>query len=158
MVRQNNPLKPGTTWLSNKQYLHINTTSIHMAHTCTELVFYAQHLLANLLFVMQPSRCFSFKFNKTFSLATIQKKNSPIFLLQCYSKVRNLNGFFSFGVKEGYPTMLLTLQGFLMQHRSILRLDALPNTTTELFGIRTLNFMTPLSTRPRLLLLRNCKI
>ena len=29
-----------------------------------------------------------------------------------------------------------------MQHRSILRLDALPNTTTDLFGIRTLNSMT----------------
>ena len=43
---------------------------------------------------------------------------------------------------EEYPTMLATLQGSYVAQEHFLRLDALPNTTTDLFGIRTLNFMT----------------
>ena len=39
--------------------------------------------------------------------------------------------FFLFGATEGSPTVLTTLQGFLTQHGSILRWDALPNTFVE---------------------------
>ena len=35
--------------------------------------------------------------------------------------------FFSVGAAEGYPRTLTTLQGFLMWHRSILRLGAIPS-------------------------------
>ena len=50
--------------------------------------------------------------------------------------------------------MLATLQGFLCSTRALQGLDALPNTTTDLFRIRTLDYMAspmPLSTIPRAL-------
>ena len=56
------------------------------------------------------------------------------FLLPRFSQVRNLYVFFSLGVKDEYPTMMTALQGSDVAQEH-LRLDTLPNTTTDLFGI-----------------------
>ena len=65
----------------------------------------------------------------------VQLENSPIcFTSDFLPQVRNPYGFFLlFAATEEYPTMLATLQGFLMWHRSSLRLDAFPNTTPGFF-------------------------
>ena len=88
-------------------------------------------------------------------------KTHRFFLLPRYSQVRDVYGFFSLGVTEEYPTMLATLQGSYVAQKQFKVRCVLPNTTTNLFESRTLNFITspaPLSTRPRLLSLLSYKI
>ena len=82
------------------------------------------------------------------------KKKPPIFLLPRFSQVRNLYGFFLFWGDGRVPYIADNTAGFSYVAQEHFKLNALPNTTTDLFGIRTLNFLTsptPLSARPRLL-------
>ena len=89
----------------------------------------------------------------TLFVAAAEKAHSLTLIPLCF-QIRNLISSFLFGVSEGFSTLLATMQGLVTKHRSILRLDTLPNTINDFYKNWTLNFTTspaPLSTCPWLL-------
>ena len=72
----------------------------------------------------------------TLFVAAAEKAHSLTLIPLCF-QIRNLISSFLFGVSEGFSTLLATMQGFVTKHRSILRLDTLPNTINDF--LRELN-------------------